>query len=109
MLDHIHVWTGGVDSTAFVEEIFDCLVTGKNHEDSGAEHQTVDGTVFAGPLLKLKVCIYSGHLVNVAKDGYGGRARRVVLIATTYGQHLQDKKNDGKDSKDGRGCQGHVG
>jgi hypothetical protein len=47
--------------------------------------------------------------MNIAKDGYGGRARRIVLITTAYGQDLQGKKDDSKDSKDDGGCHGHVG
>lgn len=47
------------------------------------------------------------YLMNIAKNGYSWRARGIVLITTTYGQSLQDKQDDTKDSKDGGGGQSH--
>jgi hypothetical protein len=43
------------------------------------------------------------YLMNVAEDGYGRWARRIVLITATYGQCLLDQKNNSNDNKDGEG------
>lgn len=56
-LPDIHILPMRIDTAASVQELFNGVLTRDHNYAFGTQHETVDGAVFAGPFLELKMGI----------------------------------------------------